>query len=101
VFFVWFETAMAALGAAIGGYAIRPRQKQGRKVNVYNRNLPHTLAACQARKWIAISPEVCLMATKTQTVRRDSGSGRFITKQQAVSRDPRTWETERIKKPSK
>lgn len=41
------------------------------------------------------------MGTKAQTVRRDSGSGRFITKQQADRRDPRTWETERIKKPSK
>ena len=41
------------------------------------------------------------MGTKTQTVRRDSGSGQFISKPQAERRDPRTWETERIKKPSK
>jgi hypothetical protein len=41
------------------------------------------------------------MGTKTQTVRRDSGNGQFITKKQAERRDPRTWETERIKKPSK
>jgi hypothetical protein len=41
------------------------------------------------------------MGAKTQTVRRDSGTGRFITKRTAERRDPRTWETERIKKPRK
>lgn len=41
------------------------------------------------------------MGAKTQTVRRDSGSGKFITKQQAERRDPRTWEKQHIPKPSK
>jgi hypothetical protein len=41
------------------------------------------------------------MGTKTQTVRRDSGNGQFISKPQADRKNPNTWETERIKKPSK
>jgi hypothetical protein len=41
------------------------------------------------------------MGAKTQTVRRDSGNGQFISKPQADRRDPRTWETEGIKKSSK
>lgn len=48
-------------------------------------------------KWTA-SPEVYADGQKVQTVRRDSGSGRFITKRQAERRDPRTWETQHIKK---
>jgi len=35
---------------------------------------------------------------KTQTVRRDSGNGQFISKAQADRRDPRTWEKQHIKK---
>lgn len=38
------------------------------------------------------------MGQKVQTVRRDSGSGRFISKPQAERRDPRTWEKQHIKK---
>lgn len=37
------------------------------------------------------------MDAKTQTVRRDSGTGKFITKPQADRRDPRTWKTQHIK----
>ena len=40
------------------------------------------------------------MATK-QTVRRDSGSGQFITKKQADNQNPKTWEKEQIRRPSK
>lgn len=35
------------------------------------------------------------------TVRRDSGTGKFIDKKQAERKDPRTWEKERIKRPTK
>jgi hypothetical protein len=33
-----------------------------------------------------------------KTIYRDSGTGRIISKQQAVRRDPRTWEKERVNK---
>jgi len=41
------------------------------------------------------------MSKKTTTVRRDSGTGEFITKKDAERRDPKTWEKEQIKKPTK
>lgn len=56
--------------------------------------------ARQASVTNATTPEVRLMAT-IQTVRRDSGSGQFITKKQAENQNPKTWEKEQIRRPSK
>ena len=50
---------------------------------------------------LTLSGGVSMGSKQTQTVRRDSGSGRFITKQQAERRDPRTWEKQHIPKPGK
>jgi hypothetical protein len=38
---------------------------------------------------------------KTQTVRRDSGTGKFISKPTADRKNPNTWETQRIKRTGK
>ena len=34
-----------------------------------------------------------------QTIRRDSGTGKIISKKQAAKKDPKTWEKERVRVP--
>ena len=41
------------------------------------------------------------MATRKQEHNRDSGTGKFISESQAKRRDPKTWEKELIKHPTK
>ena len=40
------------------------------------------------------------MSTSTRTVYRDSGTGKILSKDQALAKDPKTVEKERIKYPS-